>query len=200
MSAPSSFLFSSPFYYLFINKYYNIYTIYILYYQCNPYSSYFIYMITPYIEEEIHQFSRGLFLPPHKVVSFGLSNSGYGLRLSNKSFRLLETVDVKSKSVQTEIILQEDDLDCWFEMPPHSCGIGFTLEVITMPTGSVGVCLGNTIYTRVGVIMSTVVIEPTWTGHIKIELANTSPKVVRIYANEGIAQLHFFKDTLTTKI
>jgi len=35
--------------------------------------------------------------------------------------------------------------------------------------------------------------EPEWEGFATIELSNTSPLPVRVYANEGIAQLLFLE-------
>ncbi|MEW6586921.1 MAG: dCTP deaminase, partial [Nitrospirota bacterium] len=36
-------------------------------------------------------------------------------------------------------------------------------------------------------------LEPEWEGHVTIEISNTAPLPVKIYAEEGIAQLLFLQ-------
>jgi dCTP deaminase len=36
-------------------------------------------------------------------------------------------------------------------------------------------------------------LEPEWRGKITIEISNTTPLPAKIYANEGIAQILFFR-------
>ena len=36
-------------------------------------------------------------------------------------------------------------------------------------------------------------LEPEWEGIVTIEISNTTPLPAKIYANEGIAQILFFK-------
>ncbi|HEY8309799.1 MAG TPA: dCTP deaminase, partial [Gemmatimonadaceae bacterium] len=35
--------------------------------------------------------------------------------------------------------------------------------------------------------------EPEWEGYVTLEISNTTPLPAKIYANEGIAQVMFFK-------
>jgi len=36
-------------------------------------------------------------------------------------------------------------------------------------------------------------LEPEWEGYITIEISNTTPLPVKIYANEGVCQILFLK-------
>jgi deoxycytidine triphosphate deaminase len=44
-----------------------------------------------------------------------------------------------------------------------------------------------------GIIVNVTPLEPTWEGHLTLEISNTTPLPAKIYANEGIAQLLFFR-------
>jgi dCTP deaminase len=44
-----------------------------------------------------------------------------------------------------------------------------------------------------GIIINITPLEPEWSGHITIEISNTTPLPARIYANEGIGQVLFFE-------
>ena len=59
--------------------------------------------------------------------------------------------------------------------------------------GMLAVCLGKSTYARCGIIVNVTPLEPEWRGKITIEISNTTPLPAKIYANEGIAQILFFK-------
>ena len=40
---------------------------------------------------------------------------------------------------------------------------------------------------------SMLISEPEWEGYVTLEISNTTPLPAKIYANEGIAQVLFFK-------
>jgi dCTP deaminase len=59
------------------------------------------------------------------------------------------------------------------------------------------ICLGKSTYARCGLIVNVTPFEPEWEGFVTLEISNTTPLPARIYANEGIAQVLFFKaDTI----
>ena len=62
-----------------------------------------------------------------------------------------------------------------------------------MPRNVLCVCLGKSTYARCGIIVNVTPLEPEWEGIITIEISNTTPLPAKIYANEGIAQILFFK-------
>ena len=55
------------------------------------------------------------------------------------------------------------------------------------------VCLGKSTYARCGIIVNVTPLEPEWEGHVTLEFSNTTPLPARIYANEGVAQMLFFR-------
>ena len=54
-------------------------------------------------------------------------------------------------------------------------------------------CLGKSTYARCGIIVNVTPFEPEWEGYVTLEFSNTTPLPAKIYANEGVAQVLFFK-------
>lgn len=51
----------------------------------------------------------------------------------------------------------------------------------------------NSTYARCGLLLNFTPLEPDWEGFITVEISNTMPLPVKVYANEGIAQGLFFQ-------
>ncbi len=68
---------------------------------------------------------------------------------------------------------------------------------LTVPQGSSfsanDILVHNSTYARCGIIVNVTPLEPEWRGKITIEISNTTPLPAKIYANEGIAQILFFR-------
>jgi dCTP deaminase len=60
-------------------------------------------------------------------------------------------------------------------------------------TNVLTVTVGKSTYARCGIITNVTPFEPEWEGYVTLEISNTTPLPARIYANEGIAQVLFFK-------
>ena len=62
-----------------------------------------------------------------------------------------------------------------------------------MPRDVMCVAVGKSTYARIGAILNVTPIEPCWRGKITLEISNTTPCPIKIYSEEGIVQLLFFK-------
>jgi dCTP deaminase len=62
-----------------------------------------------------------------------------------------------------------------------------------MPDDVMAIVLGKYTYARCGISCLATPLEAGWEGHITLEFANTTPSPAKLYANEGAAQLIFFK-------
>jgi hypothetical protein len=51
----------------------------------------------------------------------------------------------------------------------------------------------NSTYARCGLIVNVTPFEPEWQGYVTLEISNTTPLPAKVYANEGIAQVLFFR-------
>src|SRR4051812_31945234 len=131
--------------------------------------------------------------PRSGVISYGLSSYGYDLRVG-RSFKVFTdvygaTVDPKTFSPRSFVDI-EDDVCI---IPPNSFALAETVEYFEIPRDVLATCLGKSTYARCGIIVNVTPLEPEWRGKITIEISNTTPLPAKIYANEGIAQILFFK-------
>ena len=145
----------------------------------------------PYIGEKCRTLDDGT-----KAISYGLSQAGYDIRLSPEEFLVFDgelgvTLDPKQAdaTVPYKTALVHSKGSSFFVLPPYSFGLGTSLELISMPENIIGLCDGKSTYARCGVIINVTPIEPGWSGHLTMHIANPTQYQVRVYANEGIAQV-----------
>lgn len=148
----------------------------------------------PYVGEKRRTLDDGT-----KAISYGLSQAGYDIRLSPKQFLVFDVdcdqacavLDPKlsDPTIPYEAALVHGENGSFFELPPHSFGLGVSLELISMPPSILGICDGKSTYARCGIIINVTPIEPGWSGHLTMHIANPTPFTARIYANEGIVQV-----------
>lgn len=144
-------------------------------------------IIQPFQKENVKEVSG------KKVISYGVSSYGYDVRCAPE-FRVFNNlnatiIDPKNFNERSFIELNEDICI----IPPNSFVLTRTIELLKIPRDILVVCLGKSTYARCGVIVNVTPLEPEWEGYITMEISNTTPLPVKIYANEGIAQLLFFK-------
>jgi dCTP deaminase len=151
----------------------------------------------PFVGEKRRELDNGT-----KAISYGLSQAGYDIRLSSVEFLVFTTdnwgsrheLDAKrfdTEPTEAELIEQEDG-SCYFLLPPHSHGLGTSLELISMPNDVFALCEGKSTYGRCGLIANILPIEPGWSGYLTMCFVNPTAFPIRLYANEGIAQLVLF--------
>jgi len=152
----------------------------------------------PYVGEKCRELDNGT-----KAISYGLSQAGYDIRLSSVEFLVFTTdnwgsapyeLDAKrfdTEPTETELVEQEDG-SCYFLLPPHSHGLGTSLELISMPNDVFALCEGKSTYGRCGLIANILPVEPGWSGYLTMCFVNPTAFPIRLYANEGIAQLVLF--------
>ncbi len=141
-------------------------------------------MIEPFVD---HQVSEG-------VISYGLSSYGYDFRVADqfKVVRsdLADVVDPKAFDPHSFVDLVTDR---FCEIPPHSFALGRSVEYFRIPRDIVTICLGKSTYARSGIVLNVTPFEPEWEGYATLAIANTGPRPVRVYANEGIGQILFLR-------
>jgi len=138
-----------------------------------------------------------------KAISYGLSQAGYDIRLSPSNFLVFEgdplyghaVLDPKLSDPTIPYVaeLNHGKNGSYFELPPHSFGLGVSLELISMPPSIIGLCDGKSTYARCGIIINVTPIEPGWSGYLTMHIANPTAFPARIYANEGIVQVMLYQ-------
>jgi dCTP deaminase len=134
------------------------------------------------------------------VISYGVSSYGYDVRVGRK-FKVFTNVygtliDPKNFSPTAFVDIEADACI----IPPNSFALAETVEQFEIPRDVLAVCLGKSTYARCGIIVNITPLEPEWRGKITIEISNTTPLPAKVYANEGIAQILFFRAEQVCKI
>ncbi|CAB4155171.1 Dcd Deoxycytidine deaminase [uncultured Caudovirales phage] len=152
-------------------------------------------LFMPFVGEKCRTLDNGT-----KAISYGLSQAGYDLRLSEEEFLIVDKTaggghgkeldpKLSNAAIPYDAILNHSDGSSFFRLPPFSYGLGRSHELISMPTDVIGLCDGKSTYARCGIIINVTPIEPGWAGYLTISISNPTPLPVRIYANEGIVQV-----------
>lgn len=126
-------------------------------------------------------------------ISYGLGAFGYDIRIDDE-FRIFTDVhstEIDPKNFDEEAFVRVKDDSCL--IPPNSFCLGKSLEKFDMPDDLFGLVVGKSTYARCGIIVNMTPIEPGWSGYLTIEISNTTPLPARIYSDEGIAQVVFFR-------
>ena len=133
-------------------------------------------------------------------ISYGLSSYGYDIRIADefKIFRGSGKDVIDPKNIGPDLF--EDFKGNTCIIPPNSFVLAMSLEYFKIPSNVLALCTGKSTYARIGVIVNVTPLEPSWEGHLTIEISNTSPSSVKIYANEGIGQVVFFESDEQCKI
>ena len=128
-----------------------------------------------------------------KIVSYGTSSYGYDVRCANefKLFTNLNHTIVDPKNFDPDSFVDVKGDVCI--IPPNSFALARTIEFFRIPRSVLTICLGKSTYARCGIIVNVTPFEPGWEGTVTLEISNTTPLPARIYANEGIAQVLFFR-------
>ena len=137
-----------------------------------------------------------------KVLSYGVSSYGYDVRIAetfklftNHNYDIIDPLDMDGLDSRNfkEIVV---DKAGHMLLPPHSFALGHTPEHLVIPRDVVVVCVGKSTYARAGLIVNVTPLEPEFEGQVVIEMHNTTPLPIKIYAYQGIAQFLFFKGDL----
>jgi len=145
-------------------------------------------MIEPFSDGQVRTGEDG-----GRLISYGLSSYGYDLRVSDE-FKVFtnvfsSVVDPKNFDPASFVDMKTDVCI----VPPNSFALARSVEYFRIPRDVLTICVGKSTYARCGIIVNVTPFEPEWEGHVTLEISNTTPLPARIYANEGLAQVVFFK-------
>jgi dCTP deaminase len=140
-------------------------------------------MIKPFVQKQVRK----------GVISYGVSSYGYDIRVARefKVFTNLNSTLVDPKNFDPKSFVTVEADSCI--IPPNSFALAKTVERFKIPRDVLTVCVGKSTYARCGIIINVTPFEPEWEGVVTLEISNTTPLPAKIYANEGIAQVLFFK-------
>ena len=140
-------------------------------------------MINPFIDESIAQ-----------GISHGLNSFGFDLRCGDE-FKIF--TNIKGATADPKNFTEDNFITVKGEpsilIPPNSFALASTIEKFKIPDDILVICLGKSTYARCGIIVNVTPLEPGWTGHVTLELSNSTPLPAKVYANEGCCQFIFLK-------
>lgn len=154
-------------------------------------------MISPFQPEQIRRTESGA-----PAISSGLSSYGYDIRLADTGLEVFRNnfpflgsqIDPKafdmSKTLSRRLI-ERDETGSFFVLPPRAYALGVSVETFEIPDNVFGICYCKSTYARCGLMVNTTPLEPGWRGQLVLELANLTDLPLKVYANEGIAQVVF---------
>ena len=141
---------------------------------------------------------KGLIDPfePNQVregkVSFGTSSYGYDMRISNEFMIMNNNAKVLDPKNSVDVFKSIIVID-FIEIPPNSIILGKTIEYFRIPRDIVTIAFGKSTYARCGIFVNITPFEPEWEGYVTLSISNTTSLPVKIYVNEGIAQVLFLQ-------
>lgn len=140
-------------------------------------------MIEPFSDKQVRE----------GVISYGLSSYGYDMRIADefKIFKNVHDTIVDPKALDPKNFVDFKGDVC--VIPASSFVLGRSVEYFRIPRETMAICLGKSTYARCGIIINVTPLEPGWEGYVTIEISNTAPSPIKIYANEGIAQILFLE-------
>ena len=151
-------------------------------------------MITPFVDHLVNRQEE------RKLLSYGLSSYGYDIRLSPKQcliFGKIQAGDCDPKDFDPDILrpteLLEDERGQYFLLPPYGYCLGVAYERLKLPRDVTVVAVGKSTYARSGILVNITPAESGWQGYLTLEISNCTGLYNRIYANEGITQLLFYR-------
>ena len=137
----------------------------------------------------IEPFAEGAKRPG--VISYGVTSFGYDMRVADEWM---------TREINAVLDPKQDDIDSWLTwhkdtqiLQPGGFYLCRSVEYFRMPEDVLGVVVGKSTYARCGLIVNCTPMEPGWHGHLTIELHNASQHAIKVYANEGIAQVMFHR-------
>ena len=126
------------------------------------------------------------------VISYGVGGYGYDIRLSNQFKRPVGQIELGDPKTFKEVETESFEADSVL-IPPHSLIWGQSIEYFRLPNNVVTVAQGKSTYARLGLILNVTPFDPGWEGYPTLSLVNPMSYPIKVYANEGIAQILFFE-------
>lgn len=129
-------------------------------------------------------------------LSYGLGSYGYTMRVARDFKRLRDDLPegftlIPEAMQDSDFVKFDADLCI---IPPNDYVLGVSYEAFNIPKDVLVVCVGKSTLARAGLVVNITPLEPTWAGYLTLEISNTGKRPVRIRANEGIAQLLFYRN------
>ena len=127
------------------------------------------------------------------TISYGVTSFGYDMRVADEwCWYKNDTIDPKNTD-GFDVMAVDTEKQNAIILPAGDFVLCRSVETFDIPEDIIGIVVGKSTYARCGLIVNCTPMEPGWRGELTIEIHNASLNPVKIYANEGIAQVMFFR-------
>lgn len=130
-----------------------------------------------------------------KPFSFQRCNSyGYDITLGREFKRFID--GKKSEILDINNIKEEyfeEFKGDYVTIYPNTFVLGISVEYFKIPQNIIGICLGKSSLSRVGITSPISPLETGWEGYVTIPIFNFGNMPIKIPANKGISQVVFFE-------
>lgn len=127
------------------------------------------------------------------TISYGVTSFGYDMRVADEwCWYKNDTIDPKNTD-GFDVMAVDTEKKNAIILPAGDFVLCRSVETFDIPEDIIGIVVGKSTYARCGLIVNCTPMEPGWRGELTIEIHNASLNPVKIYANEGIAQVMFFR-------
>lgn len=152
-------------------------------------------MITPFVGRQVRRTDHD------SAISFGVSSYGYDMRVASEWTLWRQPKELEREGIHPVIDPKENNLHQFLNsvnadvltIPPQTFVLCRSVERFVIPRSVSVIVIGKSTYARCGLQVTCTPLEPEWEGEVTIELFNSAPYPLRVYANEGIAQCVFFE-------
>jgi len=135
----------------------------------------------------------------HRVPSWGLQSYGYDATLDKDQFFVFSNAQggiIDPRNFNQDLLIKvaprlDDDGLHYFIVPSNGTALGLTKEQFDVPPNVIGMVFGKSTYSRCALVINCTLLEPGWRGRLVIELHNSSPLPIKVYADAGICQIVF---------
>lgn len=143
----------------------------------------------------------------YKEISHGLGSYGYDISISEKEVQVFKRknkedfVVLDPKNFSFDNLRRLDPILDYYDMGEgryfildagESC-LAVSKEYFEIPKNVTALCLGKSTYARCQIIVNVTPLEAGWKGYLTLEIINANCIPVKIYLEEGIAQLLFLE-------
>ena len=139
-------------------------------------------MIEPFEENQVRK----------GCISYGVSCYGYDMRVANE-FKIYNDKGIIDPKKLDTSLFKEIKADDFIVIDPNSYILARSVEYFRIPRNILTICFGKSTYARCGIIVNVTPFEPEWEGFVTMSISNPSNCPVKLYANEGIAQVLFLE-------
>ena len=130
-----------------------------------------------------------------KHLSYGLNAVGYDVRLGNEVKVAIPENKCADPLIKDSIEFKTLELEKnqFFVLPPQTFALSVTVEHFKIPENITCNIINKSTLARCGINILTTKINPGWQGDLTLELFNYLNQPIKLYPNQGICTIQFFK-------